>query len=71
MGTSSVHGGFDTHSLPPTNTPHTNRRAYRLPVSPGNPGVDTMTIKDLGRWESISMVERYTRSVIFEDSLEF
>ena len=33
-------------------------------------GVDTMTIKDLGRWESISMVERYTRSVRFDDSLK-
>ncbi|MFC2039444.1 tyrosine-type recombinase/integrase [Chloroflexota bacterium] len=34
-------------------------------------GVDTMTIKDLGRWESLEMVQRYTRSVTFEDSLRF
>jgi hypothetical protein len=34
-------------------------------------GVDTMTIKDLGRWESLEMVQRYTRSVTFEDSLKF
>jgi hypothetical protein len=33
--------------------------------------VDTMTIKDLGRWESLEMVQRYTRSVTFEDSLKF
>ena len=29
-----------------------------------------MIIKDLGRWESIQMAERYTRSVRFEDSLK-
>ncbi len=34
-------------------------------------GVDTMTIKDLGRWESLEMVQRYTRSVDFDDSLKF
>ena len=33
-------------------------------------GVDSLTIKDLGRWESLKMVERYTRSVTFEDSLQ-
>ena len=32
-------------------------------------GVDSLTIKDLGRWESLETVERYTRSVKFEDSL--
>jgi len=26
--------------------------------------------KDLGRWESLEMVQRYTRSVKFEDSLK-
>jgi len=25
----------------------------------------------LGRWESMSMVDRYTRSVTYRDSLEF
>jgi hypothetical protein len=30
-----------------------------------------MTIKDLGRWESLEMVQRYTRSVTCEDSLKF
>ena len=34
-------------------------------------GVDTMTIKDWGRWESLEMVQRYTRSVSFQDSLKF
>ena len=34
-------------------------------------GVDTMTIKDLGKWESLEMVRRYTRLVTFHDSLKF
>jgi hypothetical protein len=33
-------------------------------------GIDSLHIMRLGRWESISMVERYTRSVRFEDSLK-
>lgn len=33
-------------------------------------GVDSLHIMRLGRWESINMVERYTRSVRFEDSLK-
>ena len=86
MGTSSVHGGFDTHSLPPTSevdqksansmgraglpcNPHTFRRTFACLLRKA--GVDTMTIKDLGRWESLEMVQRYTRSVTFEDSLKF
>ena len=28
-----------------------------------------MTIKDLGRWESIEMVQRYTRSITFQDCM--
>ncbi|KPJ52961.1 MAG: hypothetical protein AMJ37_02070 [Dehalococcoidia bacterium DG_18] len=49
--------------------PHTFRRNFAclLPKA----GVDTMIIKDLGRWESLEMVQRYTRSVSFEDSLKF
>jgi len=31
----------------------------------------TMTIKDLGRWESVSIVERYTRSFSFDDAMRF
>ena len=34
-------------------------------------GVDSLAIKDLGRWESLEMVQRYTRSVTFQDSLKF
>jgi len=33
-------------------------------------GVDSLHIQRLGRWESMAMVERYTRSVRFEDSLK-
>ena len=29
-----------------------------------------MTIKDFGRWESLEIVQRYTRSVTFEDSMK-
>ncbi len=28
-----------------------------------------MTIKDLGRWESIEMAQRYTRSITFQDCM--
>ena len=49
--------------------PHTFRRTFACLLRKA--GVDTMTIKDLGRWESLEMVQRYTRSVQFEDSLKF
>jgi len=49
--------------------PHTFRRTFACLLRKA--GVDTMTIKDLGRWESLEMVQRYTRSVTFEDSLKF
>jgi site-specific recombinase XerD len=49
--------------------PHTFRRTFACLLRKA--GVDTMTIKDLGRWESLEMVQRYTRSVRFEDSLRF
>ena len=29
-----------------------------------------MTIKDLGRWESLEMIQRYTRSITFHNSLQ-
>jgi hypothetical protein len=29
-----------------------------------------MTIKDLGRWESLEMVQRYTRTITFQDNLK-
>lgn len=49
--------------------PHTFRRTFACLLRKA--GVDTMTIKDLGRWESLEMVQRYTRSVRFHDSLKF
>ncbi len=33
-------------------------------------GVDSLHTMRLGRGESIQMVERYTRSIMFEDSLK-
>ncbi len=49
--------------------PHTFRRTFACLLRKA--GVDTMTIKELGRWESLEMVQRYTRSVTFRDSLKF
>jgi len=34
-------------------------------------GLGVLTIKDLGSWESLEMVQRYTRLVTFQDSLKF
>ncbi|MFC1998144.1 tyrosine-type recombinase/integrase [Chloroflexota bacterium] len=51
-----------------TCNPHTFRRTFACLLRKA--GIDTMTIKDLGRWESLEMVQRYTRSVTFEDSLK-
>jgi len=48
--------------------PHTFRRTFASILA--KRGVDSLHIKRLGRWESIQMVERYTRSVKFEDSLK-
>ncbi len=48
--------------------PHTFRRTFACLLRKA--GVDPMTIKDLGRWESLEMVQRYTRSVTFEDSMK-
>jgi len=49
--------------------PHVFRRTFACLLRKA--GVDTMTIKDLGRWESLEMVQRYTRSVTFQDSMRF
>ncbi len=49
--------------------PHVFRRTFACLLRKA--GVDSMTIKDLGRWESLEMVQRYTRSVSFDDSLRF
>ena len=48
--------------------PHTFRRTFASILA--KRGVDSLHIMQLGRWESISMVERYTRSVRFDDSLK-
>ena len=52
-----------------TCNPHVFRRTFASLLRKA--GVDTMTIKDLGRWESLEMVQRYTRLVTFQDSLKF
>jgi len=49
--------------------PHTFRRTFACLLRKA--GLDVMTIKDLGRWESLEMVQRYTRSIRFQDSLKF
>lgn len=49
--------------------PHVFRRTFACLLRKA--GVDTMTIKDLGRWESLEMVQRYTRAINFDDSLKF
>jgi site-specific recombinase XerD len=51
-----------------TCNPHTFRRTFACLLRKA--GVDTMTIKDLGRWESLEMVQRYTRSVTFQDCMK-
>jgi integrase len=49
--------------------PHVFRRTFACLLRKS--GLDVLTIKDLGRWESLEMVQRYTRSVTFNDSLRF
>jgi len=49
--------------------PHTFRRTFACLLRKA--GLDVLTIKELGRWESVEMVQRYTRSVTFNDSLKF
>lgn len=47
--------------------PHTFRQTFASILV--KRGIDALNIKRLGRWESVAMVERYTRSVAFEGSL--
>lgn len=49
--------------------PHVFRRSFAVLLRKS--GVDCLTIRDLGRWESVSMVERYTRSFNFNDAMKF
>ncbi len=52
-----------------TCNPHTFRRTFAVLLRKA--GIDTMTIKELGRWGSLEMVQRYTRSFSFQDSMKF
>ena len=47
---------------------HAIRRGFASILS--KRGVDSLHIMRLGRWECLAMVDRYTRSVQFEDSLK-
>jgi len=67
-GITSILRRLETTTGLPCN-PHTFRRTFACLLRKA--GVDTMTIKDLGRWESLEMVQRYTRSLTFNDSLKF
>ncbi len=49
-------------------SPHTFRRTFASILA--KRGVDSLHIMRLGRWESIAMVDRYTKSVKLEDSLK-
>jgi site-specific recombinase XerD len=48
---------------------HTFRRTFACLLR--RAGIDSLTIKDLGRWESLDMVQTYTRSLTFQDSMKF
>ena len=52
-----------------TCNPHSFRRAFACILLKS--GTDSLDIKRLGRWQNLEMVDRYTRSVQFEDSLKF
>ena len=48
------------------------RKAVKIYVVAGIcPALSDRLGKDLGRWESLEMVQRCTRSVTFQDSLKF
>ncbi|MBI2934906.1 MAG: tyrosine-type recombinase/integrase [Chloroflexi bacterium] len=49
-------------------TAHTFRRTFASILA--KRGIDSLHIMRLGRWESIQMVELYTKSMKFEDSLK-
>ncbi len=67
MGIASMLRRLEKETGVPCN-PHTFRRTFACLLRKA--GVDSMTIKDLGRWESLEMVQRYTRSVSLYDSLK-
>ncbi|MBA7631168.1 Tyrosine recombinase XerC [subsurface metagenome] len=51
-----------------TSNPHSFRRAFASILLKS--GTDSLDIKRLGRWQNLEMVDRYCRSVQFEDSLK-
>jgi site-specific recombinase XerD len=51
-----------------TCNPHSFRRAFASILLKS--GIDSLDIKRLGRWQSLAMIDRYTRSVQFDDSLK-
>ncbi|TET41699.1 MAG: site-specific integrase [Dehalococcoidia bacterium] len=48
--------------------PHSFRRGFACNLH--RKGLSTLDIMHLGRWKSLPMVERYTRSITFEDCLQ-
>jgi integrase/recombinase XerC len=48
---------------------HCLRRSFATILS--KRGIDALHIMRLGRWESLAMVDRYTKNVRFEDSLKY
>jgi integrase/recombinase XerD len=51
-----------------TCNPHTFRRTFATLLREA--GTDSLIIKDLGGWESVRMVEKYTRAFRFEDAIK-
>jgi len=49
--------------------PHVFRRTFACLLRQA--GVDCLVIKDLGRWESVEMVIRYTRSITFQNCMKW
>ena len=47
---------------------HSFRRGFATELR--RQGVGVLDIKELGRWSSVSMVERYTRAFTFDDAVE-
>jgi len=66
FGISTIIRTFPGKTSPPCN-PHMLRRMFASILA--KYGVDSLHIRRLGRWESMIMLERYTSSVRFQDSL--
>jgi len=47
---------------------HSFRRGFATELR--RQGVGVLDIKELGRWSSVSMVERYTRAFTFDDAVK-